>query len=81
MKKLLLYGLAASVAGCAAAPEPARPNPSDPKAAAPATTYRSAFEGYTAFRDQEPADWRQLNEEVDKAGGHVGIMRAAKGRP
>ena len=75
MKKLLLYGLAASVAGCAAAPEQVRPEPADPRAAVPATSYRSAFEGYSAFREQEPADWRQLNEEVGKAGGHVGILK------
>ncbi len=75
MKKILLYGLAALAAGCTTAPDKARPDPASPVAAVPEATYRSAFEGYTAFHEQEPADWRQLNDEVGKAGGHLGIFK------
>ena len=51
----------------------------DPSAAAPAVTYKSAFEGYQAFQEQAPKDWRALNAEVGAVGGHVGIMGGAGG--
>jgi hypothetical protein len=43
--------------------------------------YRPALESYTGYREAELADWRQVNDEVEKSGGHVGIMRATKERP
>lgn len=33
-------------------------------AAAPAVQFRSAFEGYRPFAEQEPQDWRKANDEV-----------------
>lgn len=75
MTKLLLYGLAAIAAGCAAAPERASPDPSNPAASTGPAAYASAFEGYSGFKEQEPADWRQLNDEAAGAGGHAGIFR------
>lgn len=79
MKNTLLYGLAALAAGCAAAQDKAPPNPADPGTAVQATTYTSAFEGYAGFSEQDPADWRQLNEEVGRAGGHAGIFGGGHG--
>jgi len=67
MKNTLLYGLAALAAGCASIPEAMRPDPADPKPAVSGPTYRSAFEGYVGFREQELADWRHVNDEVAKA--------------
>ena len=64
--------LAVVLAGCAAAQADLRPNPQDPQAKAAAVEYRSAFEGYRAFAEQELADWRRANEEVGAAGGHAG---------
>jgi hypothetical protein len=75
MKKPLLYGLAALAAGCTTAPAMTGPDPRDAAAAAPAPAYRSALEGYAGFRDEEAADWRRLNEEVGRQGGHRGAMR------
>jgi hypothetical protein len=48
------------------------PNPLDPKAQTPPVEFRSAFEGYRPFLEQELRDWRKANEEVGAAGGHAG---------
>ncbi|HYH41010.1 MAG TPA: hypothetical protein VD867_03420 [Burkholderiales bacterium] len=45
--------------------------------AAPVAEYRSAFESYRAYREEPIADWRAVNEDVARAGGHIGIMRSA----
>ena len=58
-----------------AAPPPA----ADAAGPAPATSYRSAFDGYRPFREEAVTDWRALNDEVGRVGGHVGIMRDAGG--
>lgn len=66
---------AAVLSGCAARQTETSPNARDAQAKVPAVTYRSAFEGYRAFADQELADWRRANEEVGAAGGHKGHHR------
>jgi len=65
--------LAACAAGAAAA-EPA--HPADPAAAVPAPRYESAFSTYRPYRDEKPASWRDLNDEVARVGGHIGVLRA-----
>lgn len=61
---------------------PAKPAPGKPATAQPAArgdTYRSAFEGYRPFNPEEPVlDWREVNEAVREAGGHIGILKAAQ---
>lgn len=69
---LLLAALAATQA---AAQDGKRPDPSDPKAAAPAPVYRSAFEGYRAQGEPKRIPWREANDEVERVGGHIGILR------
>lgn len=54
----------------------AAPAPADPSAPVPAAGYQSAFEGYRAYREEPLADWRHVNDEVGRVGGHVGIFRA-----
>ena len=61
----------------AAQEQSTRPNPADPAAAAPAAKYESALTGYRGFREEPLAPWRDVNDEVARAGGHVGIMRGA----
>jgi hypothetical protein len=58
--------------GAAHAQGERRPNPTDPQAKVPAVEFRSAFEGYRPFADQEMRDWRGANDEVGRAGGHGG---------
>lgn len=72
MKHLVLSCALALAAGAVKAGE-AEPSPLDPKAKAPAAHFRSAFEGYRAFAQTQPADWRKANEEVGAAGGHAGL--------
>ena len=48
----------------------------DPAAQVPPISYRSAFEGYVPYREQPLAPWREVNDEVGRVGGHVGIFRS-----
>jgi hypothetical protein len=60
------------LAGTAVAQDAGRRNPLDPQAEVPPVQFRSAFEGYRPFVDQEKRDWREANDEVGAAGGHAG---------
>ncbi len=51
-----------------------------PPAAAP-LPYRSAFEGYRPFADQEVAPWKQANDEVGRIGGWRAYAREAHAAP
>lgn len=59
-------------AGTVAAQGDGRANPLDPQAKAPPVEFRSVFEHYRPFTEQEMRDWRRANEEVGEAGGHAG---------
>ena len=77
MKPYIAFAVLSALALDAAAqqkPSPL-PQPADPAASVPKAVYQSAFEGYVPFREQELASWPKVNEEVGKAGGHVGIFR------
>ena len=71
---LVIACLGQAVPGLAAEAQPA-----DPAAPVPAAPYRSAFEGYRPFKEEQIVDWRTLNAEVGAAGGHIGIMGGAGG--
>ena len=49
----------------------------DAAASAPPAKYESTFENYRSFREVPIADWRALNDEVGRVGGHIGIFRGA----
>ena len=70
MRKTLVV-VAFAVAGCAAQEE-RRPSAVDQTASVRPVEFRSVFEGYRSFADQELQDWRKANEEVGAAGGHAG---------
>lgn len=72
MIRRICITLAALAAGVATAEEKPRPDPADARAKVPPADYRSAFEGYRAFADEQLGDWRRANEEVGIAGGHAG---------
>lgn len=81
---IALAGLTAPAAGVAVAAESPLPVPApatDANARVPAIKYDSAFSGYQSHREQKPAPWRELNDEVHKAGGHIGIVGGAAGKP
>jgi hypothetical protein len=41
--------------------------------------YESAFETYRPYREEPVADWRAVNDEVGRVGGHAGIVGGASG--
>jgi hypothetical protein len=59
----------------------APPAAADAEARVPQTQYNSAFTGYQPFHEQKLAPWRELNDEVHKAGGHIGIFGNAPTPP
>lgn len=67
-----MLALAFAAAAGAQTPDPARPN-----AKAPEIGDESVFKSYRPHQEPELASWTELNEEVAKAGGHVGIFGAA----
>ena len=43
--------------------------------------YRSAFEGYRAYREAEARSWQESNEEAAALRGHVGQIKPATTAP
>ena len=72
MQRLFLVVPAMILAGAAFAQGDGSANPRDPDAKVAPVEYRSAFEGYRRFTDQDLTSWRKANDEVGAAGGHGG---------
>lgn len=70
MPKTYFVVPAVLLAGCAASQNPSRPDVTDSRVQVPAIEYRTAFDGYRRFAEEEQKDWRKANEEVGAAGGH-----------
>ena len=79
MKSLLALTLSLW-AGAAAAQKATAPHPADPTARVPAPKYESAFTGYAPYREEKPAPWRDVNDEVGKVRGHAGIFGGGQGQ-
>jgi hypothetical protein len=75
---IAVIALAAHAPFVAAQPAAARHDPADPAAPAPAFQYESAFKDYRGYRETPLAPWREVNDEVGRVGGHVGIFRAKR---
>lgn len=43
--------------------------------------YRSAFDGYRPWSAQPPRNWREVNDEVGRLGGHAGHLRSSPAAP
>lgn len=71
MRKLFFVLPALLLADAASAQSAARTNPADPRANVAAVIYRSAFEGYRPFAEEDLRDWRKSNDDVGVAGGHA----------
>ncbi len=80
MKNAFIAVIALAAHGPLAAAQPAagRNDPADPAAPAPAFQYESAFEGYRGYRETPLTPWRDVNDEVARVGGHLGIVRAGR---
>ena len=81
MKNAFIAVIALAAHGPLAAAQPAasNTNPADSAAPAPAFRYESAFTDYRGFRDTPLAPWRDVNDEVARIGGHLGIVRGQSG--
>jgi hypothetical protein len=78
MKPYIAWAVMGAIAlDAAAQQQPAAPHAGDPAARVPQASYRSTFEGYRAYREQALLPWREVNDEVARIGGHMGIFRAA----
>ncbi|MBX3662447.1 MAG: hypothetical protein KF804_08360 [Burkholderiales bacterium] len=71
----LCCAIAAAWLSPAAAQQTERKHPADPSAAVPAPVHSSAFSGYQPLGSEKPGPWRELNDEVARIGGHIGILR------
>lgn len=72
----LLFAAALALPAFAAQPSPAS-NPVSPDAPVRQSTYESAFAGYQSYKDEKPASWREVNDEVGRIGGQAGIFGGA----
>jgi hypothetical protein len=78
MKIAMLLLLAAAAGGAAFAQSGDANDARAPAAKVPPLTYRSAFDEYRPYREQELASWREVNEEVARVGGHAGVVKAGE---
>ena len=81
MQQTIVFALAASLAGSAAAQQIPRADPADPSVRVERPAYNSAFAGYRAYKEEDLARWRDRNQEVGRLGGHVGHVGRAKPAP
>ena len=81
MLRTTCLALALCFVGSATAQTAKRPDPAEPRAAAPAPSYESAFRDYRPYVDIEIARWREVNQEVGGLGGHVGHVPRQPGSP
>ena len=78
MKRTMLFALSALAVGAADAQGESRPDPAAPQSAAPPLKYESAFDGFRPFQEQDVASWREVNEEVARVGGHMGVLKSGQ---
>jgi hypothetical protein len=65
---------ALALAGATAAAGAQTPAPPRAPVTAP-PAYQSAFEGYRPYVEEPLAPWREVNDAVERVGGHVGVLR------
>ena len=72
---LLLYGACALIVLPAMAQSNSiAPGAVQADARVPQVKYESAFENYAPYREQPLATWREVNDEVARVGGHLGMF-------
>ena len=73
-KSIFAAALCAVGVICAAAAAE-RPAVADPATPAKPLQYESAFAKYQRYEEPALRSWTEVNDEVAKAGGHIGIFR------
>jgi hypothetical protein len=68
--------LLAILAGTATAHQHGKPDDPAARVAPPARV--SVFDQYQRYREEPTDGWRDLNDEVARVGGHIGIVRGDK---
>jgi hypothetical protein len=76
--KIFLLAALLSAAASAGAAQPL-PRSTDPHAPVSGVQYESVFSGYRPHQEPAIAPWRDVNDEVARVGGHVGIIGGAGG--
>lgn len=79
MIELLPRTAAATLAALAALSAWAQSNTTVPAERATPPEYRSVFEGYQRYSDQEIAPWRESNDTVGRIGGWRAYANEARG--
>lgn len=75
---LMVYGAYALLSSPATAQShPASAEPTQAGARVPGLQYESAFRSYVPYREQPLEAWREVNDEVGRVGGHLGMFRGA----
>ena len=74
MHFLVLVAALVALPALAQAPDVAS-GPADARVVSPAPQYRSAFADYRAWRETEPMNWRNANDEAGALGGHMSHVR------
>lgn len=76
---LMLYSACALVSVPVAGQSVAAGEPTQPGARVPEARYESSFRDYVPYREPALATWREVNDEVGRAGGHVGMFGGGHG--
>lgn len=71
--RILLHAAALTPMAIFAAQPAATGHPAT-TASTPSVNYESAFTGYRPFIDEKLAPWRDVNDEVGRVGGQIGIF-------
>ncbi len=56
-------------------------NPVEPSVPVPQVRYESAFSDYQAHRAEPLREWRELNDEAQRLGGHAGHIGDKPAQP
>lgn len=74
---LMVYGAYTLLSSPANAQSyPASAEPTQAGARVPGLQYESAFQNYVPYREQPLEAWREVNDEVGRVGGHLGMFRS-----
>ena len=71
---LMLYSACALTSVPVTGQSVAAAEPTQPGARVPEARYESSFRDYVPYREPLLATWREVNDEVGRVGGHMGMF-------